>query len=398
MYVHLIIVASLANADTFKNNYMNREKLSGEDLITLLRERGNICISVIAPTHRLSSERQVDKYEVEKLVSHAKLLLQNKYPESESKPLIAHLDAAVQSVDFNHNADGLGIFISKNVQQVMRFPFPVQEKVMVGDNFEIRDVVYMTRHTVPYYALMLSEKRIRLFHGQGNGLTEIKGDSFPFEYREKYEYNTPSRGSSSAFNAQMRSFEHDKSTLEHVRIREFFRVADGFLADYLVPGSLLVLMGAEKSLSLFEQATDHQNYIIAKIQGNYEHNSVADLQRLVYESIGNYKRRQWTDTLASFRERIGEGLGVTGIQDIWTVVQEGRGRTLLVEKDFRMPGFVEHNNGNFLALRPTGGSHETMPDAVDELIEKVLTTGGEVIFTDNEALAVYNGMALITRY
>jgi hypothetical protein len=63
-----------------------------------------------------------------------------------------------------------------------------------------------------------------------------------------------------------------------------------------------------------------------------------------------------------------------------------------------MPGFVEHNNGHFLALRPTGGAHETMPDAVDELIEKVLTTGGEVIFTDNDALSDYNGMALITRY
>jgi hypothetical protein len=377
---------------------MNIEKLAGEDLVTLIKERGNICISVIVPTHRLSSERQVDKFEVEKLVSHAKLMLQNKYPESESKSLIAALDAAVQTVDYNHNEEGLGIFISKNVQQVLRFPFPVQEKVMVGDNFEIRDVVYMTRHKVPYYALMLSEKRIRLFYGQDNGLTEIKGDSFPFEYREKYEYNTPSRGSSSALNSQMRSFEHDKSTLEQVRIRDFFRVADDFLADYLVPGSLLVLMGAEKSLSLFEQATDHKKYIIAKIQGNYEHHSVADLQRMVYESIGNYKRKEWADAVTSFRERVGEGLGVTGIQDIWTVVQEGRGRTLLVEKDFKMPGFVEHNNGHFLALRPTGGSHETMPDAVDELIEKVLTTGGEVIFTDNDALADYNGMALITRY
>jgi hypothetical protein len=376
---------------------MNSEKLAGEDVMTLLRERGNICISVIVPTHRLSSERKVDRYEVEKLASHAKLLLQNKYTESEGKPLVAALDAAVRSLDYNHNTEGLGIFISKNVQMVVRFPFPVREKVMVGDNFEIRDVVYMTKYAVPYYVLMLSEKRIRLFQGQGSSLLEIKGEQFPFEYRETYEYNTPSRGSST-FNAQMRSFEHDKSTLEHVRISDFFRAADGILGEYLVPGNILVLMGVEKSLSLFEQTTDHKDHIMGKIQGNYDHQSLSELHRLVDEPISNFRRKCWTDAVESFRERIGEGLGVTGIQDIWTVVQEGRGRTLLVEKDFKIPGFVEHHNGHFLELRPPVESHDILPDAVDELIEKVLTTGGDILFTDNDALAEYHGMALITRY
>jgi hypothetical protein len=377
---------------------MNNEKLVGEDVMTLLRERGNICISVIAPTHRLSSERKVDRYEVEKLVSHAKQLLQNRYSESEVKSLMTALDAAAQSIDYNHNSDGLGIFISKNVQMVIRFPFPVREKVMVGDNFEIRDVVYMTKHAVPFYTLMLSEKRIRLFQGHNNSLTEIRGEQFPFDYRETYEYNTPSRGSSSTLNAQMRSFEHDKSTLEGMRIRDFFRAADGLLSDYLVPGDKLVVMGAEKSLSQFEQITDHKASIIAKIPGNYEHQSLSDLQRLVSEAVHKFKRKEWSDAVDSFRERIGEGLGVTGIQDIWTVVQEGRGRTLLVEKDFKITGFIEHNNGHFLGLRPPGDDHEILPDAVDELIEKVLTTGGDVLFTDNEALAEYHGMALITRY
>jgi hypothetical protein len=307
------------------------------------------------------------------------------------------LDTTTQSIDYNHNSDGLGVFISKNVQMVMRFPFPVREKVMVGDNFEIRDVVYMIKYDVPYYVLMLSEKRVRLFQGQGNGLSEIKVERLPFEYRETYEYSTPSRGSST-LNAQMRSFEHDKSTLEHVRISDFFRAADGILAEYLVPGDILVLIGAEKSLSLFEQTTDHKEHIIAKVQGNYDHQSLSDLHRLVNEPIGNYRRKQWTDAVESFKERVGEGLGVTGIQDIWTVVQEGRGRTLLVEKDLKIPGFVEHNNGHFLELRPPDETHDVLPDAVDELIEKVLTTGGDVLFTDNNALSAYHGMALITRY
>ena len=52
--------------------------------------------------------------------------------------------------------------------------------------------------------------------------------------------------------------------------------------------------------------------------------------------------------ILKFREMVGQGLGVTGIQDIWTAVMEGKGWTLIVEKDFKVPGFTTAGNEHFV--------------------------------------------------
>ena len=71
---------------------MANEKLPGEDLIQLRKERGNICISVIVPTHRISPERRVDRLEIERALDKAKQLLRYKYAERQIEPLLLSMD------------------------------------------------------------------------------------------------------------------------------------------------------------------------------------------------------------------------------------------------------------------------------------------------------------------
>ena len=61
-----------------KSYKMTYEKLAGEDLITLQKEKGNICISVIVPTHRLFPERKADRIVIDKAVENTILLLEAK--------------------------------------------------------------------------------------------------------------------------------------------------------------------------------------------------------------------------------------------------------------------------------------------------------------------------------
>ena len=101
--------------------------------------------------------------------------------------------------------------------------------------------------------------------------------------------------------------------------------------------------------------------------------------------------------IKEFNEKIGMNLGVSGIQDIWSAAKEGKAFKLLVEKDYRCPGFVDRDE-YYLYLRPPQKPHKVLADAVDDIIEMVLEKNGHVFFTDNGMLKDYQRIALITRY
>ena len=133
---------------------------------TLRNEKGNICVSVIVPTHRTSPDRRTDQLNTKKAIEKAERLMNTKYPADIVSSFTNRLHELFLQIDFAHNEDGLGLFVSSNIQLQVSFPFPVKEKIVVGDSFEIRDVLYKENFSDPYYVLLLTEQGARLFYGR----------------------------------------------------------------------------------------------------------------------------------------------------------------------------------------------------------------------------------------
>ena len=94
---------------------------------------------------------------------------------------------------------------------------------------------------------------------------------------------------------------------------------------------------------------------------------------------------------------MGFNLGVDGINNIWQAVKEGRGRKLVIEKDFTREAFLQTGENRLLFKEPIG-AHKVVTDIIDDIIETMIDKGGEVFFTDNGQLKDYGRMILITRY
>lgn len=377
--------------------FMISETLVGEELLNLQKEKGKICVSIIVPTHRLSPERRVDILEVERAMESAHQLLEHKYPESNIKPLLHSMNELYKAIDFTHNSDGLGLYVSTNIKYLAQFSFPVKEKVIVGDNFELRDLLYKMNYATPYFVLLLTEKRIRLFEGSWNELNEIKGKGFPNTYTEEYIYNPPSQSTSYAGYAHVKGFEKDKSVIQKMRFKDYFRDTDKLLKGYLLNNTPMILLGSEKELAWFENISVHKKDIIDKIPGSYNYSNQKQLSDIAWPVMYSHLQNERKKLVKEFGEKIGSHLGISGIQEIWEAAMEGRAFILLVEKDFSCPGFISENDYH-LYLRPPKKSHKVLADAVDELIELVLEKNGHVFFVDNDQLKDYTRVALITRY
>lgn len=376
---------------------MKSEYLSDEDVLTMQKEKGKICVSIIVPTHRLSPERRVDKLAVERAIAVAKEVLHNRYTVSNIKPILHALDELYRDIDFSHNSDGLGLYVSPGIKLGVQFHFPVHEKVMVGDNFEMRDLVYKENYAAPYFVLMLTQKVVRLYKSSWEQLIEMNDANFPNKYEEEYSYSPPSQSTSYAGYAHVKSFEKDKSVLEEIRFSDFFGKIDKMMDDYLAGNTPFILLGTEKDLAWFENNSSHKKNIIKKIAGNYNYFRESQIAEMAWPVMLSHLQQERQSMIKEFREKIGEHLGVNGIQPVWKAAHEGRALTLLVEKDYCKPGFVGEDI-NRLYLHPPIKPHKTLADAVDEIIETVLGKKGHVVFTDNDLLKDYERIALITRY
>lgn len=369
----------------------------GETLFALQNEKGNICVSVIIPTHSASLDRRTYQLNIKKAIEKAEQLMKMKCSDSVVSSLTKKLHELFVQINFDRNANGVGLFVSSHIQLLVSFPFPVEEKIIVGDSFEVRDVLYKLNYSDPYYLLLVTDQEIRLFLGSMDALEEIKNKHFPIKYEDEYIYSPPSRSTSYAGQAHVKSFEKDKSTLEVIRHSNFFRQVDTILDKYLQKNEPILLSGTEKALALYENVSRHQKNFAGKIPGNYSHLNLQELTGLVLPVIFEYHQNKRTQLIEEFIEKTGRHRGITGIRDIWSAAMQGKAHILLVEKDFRCPGFL-NGTKNLLYLEPLQKPCTVLADAVDDLIELVLEKKGHVFFVDNDLLKDYGRIALITRY
>lgn len=366
-------------------------------ILKLMEMKGNICLTMIIPTHRLSPERRIDLLEVEKLRENARQVLLFRYPEKEAKLVLKQLDDELDKINYTHNEEGIGIFITENNRLTIQFPFPVEEKLTIGDHFITRDLLYLNNQCPVYFVLSLSEQGTRLFKGHWNKLEEIRDGIFPEKFEAEYLYNKPSRSTSYSGEAHVKDFERDKSVIKELRLTDFFRQTNRKLSHYINEHSPLIILGPEKEISWFRKTVSNKMNIIHHTGGAFHHLDEKNLSEVTWPFMEKHLMNEQLKMVGDFEEKIGLHRGVDDLQEIWNSARSGNALKLLVEKDFRIPGFIGKDDEH-LYLTPPAKAHTTIPDAVESIIETVLEKNGEVVFTANGLLNDHNHLALITRY
>lgn len=367
------------------------------DIDQMLAEKDNPCISIVIPTHRFSKERRLDPKVLGKAVEKAKSLLENSaWPKEKIRSLSTKIDAVVENIDYVRLQEGLAIYISPNISKFFLLPFPVTEKIMLGKTFEVRDLFYFIQFLKPYYLLAVSKKRIRMFRGEGRDIQEIQNDDFPKQYAETYEYAKPSRASS--FSAGLKDYELDKSEMQEIREKAFYKEVDDSINRYLKKDVSLIVAGVEDEVTNFESTTSHLNHLIGTIKGNYDHDAVHPLAESAWAKMNEYIKSEQQELLKQLQEGIGSKLTVDGIRDVWKMAKQGNGLTLFVEKDYQVTAYVDPADDSKLYVGPPAGNYEIITDAVDQIMYIVKEKGGNVVIVENGEMANFNHIALRLRY
>lgn len=355
--------------------------LQHDDLKELATACGTPCVSILMPTHRTGREVQQAAIRFKNLLREASEQLT---AEGHDCSILGPAESLATNSDFwQHQADGLAIFLSPDQCRMLKVDRQLEEQVAVGDSFLLAPLVSEHNATNTCFMLALSWDEARLFRFDGETLESVETKLLPAKFHdlvlprdpEESLQNTSHRsvgntpGSSTAmYHGQGEGEDKVQADRKHYLSRVGEEVA-GAVYNTNLP---LVLFATTEVAGHFVAATDV--CVDCKVDGSPAKSSDAQLTKQVRSALAE---RQ-PPTAAKFVERFGTAMSKaqasSDLSELQTAAQNGRIESLMV------------------------GSGQTDEDAVNAIVLETLKHGGEVFGCQAEELPDGTEVAGIFRF
>ncbi|HEX6915523.1 MAG TPA: hypothetical protein VF145_09800 [Chitinophagaceae bacterium] len=338
-------------------------------------------VSVLLPFEPKMNAKQELQQRLRQLYMTVKQKLSAEYPPERVSPVLEKLKQLSASLDFTTYKRSICIFVSPVAEKVLYLSVPVEERIVIDETFQIRDVVYNKKQERKCLVLLLSAQTTRLHLVENDRVSRVVCD-LPVDISEIVN-DAPERVS---------NFSDPSSRRENL-LHKFLRQVDNSLGLILetYPYPLLVA-GADRVLGHFRAMSKHANHVLSYIPGNFIDASERALLTAVKPVISNWQDLKQQAVLKEIEKAGGASRLVYGINNVWQAARKASSRLLVVEKNFRYEAdkvdeeaIVPHEEGRGLHIK----------DAVDDVIENVLRSGGDVEFVDDGQLAAFGRIALV---
>ena len=368
-----------------------------KQIVELQAQRGNPSISITLPVYYASAtELAQTEIRLKNLLAQTEERLLKLHDAREIAPLMGRLHALADGVDTQQRAGGIAIFANPDFGRVMMLATPLEERIVIDDNFATREIVRALLTSPRYRVLSLTEESAHLYEGRRDRLHRVDNAHFPL-----------ARGIAGVQTELTSTYGVEVSALENAEERDFMHRVEGALKEVADHDPLpLALVGVERTLASFDKvsggnATDKHN-VVARMHGNYEKVGTTELEGKLWPHVepalhGNRERAK-----ARLEEAVGPGRAAFGLVKVWEHANTGRIDTLLVEKDYQQSARIIASEMPFGTLETCDDCDtreaDVLPDAIDEIIEITMRNSGDVVFVEAQELEEPGHIAAILRY
>ena len=385
--------------------------LKQKDIRQLIDITGEWCISLYMPTHRAGREQQQDPIRFKNLFAQAQgKLTEYGLRKPEVEGLMRPAERLLEDGDFwQHQSDGLAIFLSPGFSQIYRLPFKFDELMVIAKSFHYRPLLPLLDEDGQFYILALSLNEIRLFLGTRFTVskvdlldvpTSIQAALFMDDPEKHLDFHTGTRtpGGQDArpavFHGQaVQAAEEDKKN-----ILRYFRYVDEGISKLLDTVTFpMVLAGVDYLLPLYHEANTYPNLLKEGLEGNPEELDGNELHRRAWELVEPIFMQDQKQAIEQFAQLLGQGNEMASA-DLKTVVKAanfGRVETLFVPLGMQRWGHYDtQQNKMILEENPNPGNE----DLLDFAATHTLFNSGKVYAVQPENLPGDGELAAIMRY
>ncbi|HEY6081977.1 MAG TPA: hypothetical protein VIU45_00885 [Chitinophagaceae bacterium] len=344
-------------------------------------------VSVILPFEPLISLKRGLQRQLKMAVGKVESELMANYPEEKAMPVIIKLRNVVNNLNFNTRKKGVAIFVSPIIEKVFYLDIPVNEKIIIDESFEIRDLIYSKKQVIQYLVLLLSGESSKIYLGNCSKFILIKSN-VP-QNIHSYDRDMPEKV------GKFSDLDKHKEVLLDKFLRHLDQGLTLILKAYPLP---VFLMGTERVLGHFKKITCNEKSLVQCIHGNYLDASETEIRKVMKSYISDWQQVRERASLLRLEQAMSENKLEHGIKLVWQKATQKNCRLLLVEKDFVYPAHLGSQPGIIYKEDLSLNTPFYIKDAVDDVMEKVLAAGGDIEFVSNGALKDYGRIALIRFY
>ena len=352
---------------------------------TLLRTKTAPVVTVTAGLDRTRPNNDEDRIRVRKLLGRARKQVETLSDRAAAKRLINQLEEAIAGIQLGGGAQGIVLVATPSSVEVRMLPFPVRDGVSLGPTPATRYLVQGLRRSPRYRVLVISDRSTRLYDAVRDELVEVLDHGFPMAADI-----APRDRRAVAGRFALPPGRDDKE-----QRRRFYRKVDQALTAASVGDELpLVLVGVRRSTLLFRKVSSNARLVVGTIGGAHDRTSPGELGRATWPIMRAQLKARRAAVVTELAAAAATGSAATGIDEVWQLGREGRGRLLVVDEDYRAERAREVDGR---LVWTDDASADVLDDPVDEIVEHVVRAGGNVEFVAPGALAELGHIGLILR-
>ncbi len=385
-----------------KETIVNR--LESDYPSVLLAQHEPPCLSLYQPTHRRHPENQQDPILFRNLLKVLDVSLRQDYRSRDVEPLLAPFHALANDREFwNHALDGLAVLGTSGLFLVYKLQRTVPERAIVAASFHTKPLLRILQSADRFRILGLNRREACLFEGNRDTLAEV--DVAPGVSRMTadaaaagsagMERTTRVYGSAAPGATTRHGTDVQQDALDNDTAR-FFREVDR---------AIMVHQSRSASMPLLLAALPEHHHLFRQISQNLLLGAVAIDIHPDDLSIDALRERAWQLILPRYLHRLAtltdafgvaksRGLGSDNIGSVAQATVAGRVATVLIEAERMIPGSIDAAG----AVTLDDSVRSEVDDVLDDLGERVLRTGGEVVVVPAERMPASTGIAAIYRF
>ena len=381
------------------------EKLDLDVLVELSQMDLNGLVSIYLPTFKQGQEANQSRIRLKNLIRDAEgSLVEKGFSEKDALGLLKPATKLLDETIFWQNQEhGLGIFISPVEMRYYKLPFEVEELAIVSNRFYIRPLLKLFTSIEDFNVLTLSQAEVKLFEANPYGIKKIEVPEID-ELVENYipanelrQEATSPKGAASGGGPGMHGY-NEMSKTEKNEISKHLRSIDKevtrVLKDTKHP---LIVYSVDYIYPMYREVSSYSNLMEESIKGSPEGIGEKEIHQKAMDIFAPRVEKRLEREVDKFMTLLNTDskLGTDSIERIVLSSNNGGVDTLFIAEDVQKWGFFNEEDNRLEVNNKEDLGHV---DLMDKAAMLTLSNGGTVHVLKRDRMPSGKPIAAVLRF
>lgn len=385
--------------------------INQSELRELIEARDEPSISIYIPTYRVGADFRQNPIRLKNRLGAAQeQLIARGMPKPEAEELLQPArQLLADRVYWQHQSDGLALFLSPEMQRAYRIPYDFEELTVVADRFHLKPLLPLLSGNGQFYLLTLSQKGVKLYQGSQYSVSQVPTEDVPeslfelLDYEEldhQLQFHTKTQPAGDQPPMRDGMF-HGHGIGEADRkedIFKYFQKVDHALEPLLRDSDRpLVLAGVDYLLPIYREINSYKRLADDQIEGSPNEWTVEELHEMGWEIVAPIFKEDREEAARLYHQLLGKETGHAShdLAEIVPAAYFERVEVLFVAVDEQRWGAFDPETGKVEIHDEQQPGDE---DLIDLAALHTLINSGTVYADEPEALPDDPPIAALFRY